>query len=110
KRDGAAARKRVEHARRAPAECLPDLLAEILHVRLVLRLAAPMKNPANRLLDDFFFALCARPLLLLDLLDDFSADALAQFASRLRRARIGQERRNQRAPAGRERPPRRPDV
>ena len=69
-----------------------------------------MKDPADRLLDDLFLALGARPLLLLDLLDDFAADALAQFASRFRRARVGQERRNQGGTARRQRPPRRPDV
>ena len=52
----------------------------------------------------------AADLLLLDLGDDLPADLLQQFLPLLRRARIGQQRGDQRRPARRQRPPRRPDV
>src|SRR5207248_317358 len=77
KRNRAAAGKWIENTRCPTAIGFADLLAEVLDVRLVLSFAAPVKDPADGLLDDLLFTLGAGPLLLFDLLDDLAADALA---------------------------------
>ena len=69
-----------------------------------------MKDAALGLLLDALDRLPVGHLLAFDLLDDLAADLLAQLAPLLRVARVGQQRGDQRRPASRQRPPRRPDV
>jgi hypothetical protein len=109
-RNGAAAREGVEHSGRPAAVGFLDLIAEPLERLGVFRFATPMQDAPFGLLFLAFDDLSAGHLLAFDALDHLAADFLAQLLPLFRRARIGQQRGNERRAAGRQWPPRRPDM
>ena len=109
-RDGPTARERIEHLGRTAAISLTDFIAKPLKVFDILRLALPVQDAALGLLLDPLDRLPIGHLFLLDLLHDLAADLLAELLPLFGRAWVRQQRGDQRRPAGRQRPPGRPDV
>ena len=106
-RDRASTGKRIQHLGRAAAIRLANFLPEPVEIGAVL--APPMENPADGLL---LHLLRSPPadLLPLDLLDDVTGHPFQDLLALFRVTRVEQQRRNERRPARRQRPPGRPDM
>ena len=107
KGNGAAPGERVQHPGRPSAVGLANLRSKPLQISSVL--TAPMENPARRLLLDLLREPAVYPLAP-HLLDHTPGHTLQNRASPFRITWVGEKRRDQRSPARRKRPPRRPDV
>ena len=103
----ASASERIQHSRCPPAEGLANLLPKPLQI--LVALPAPVKDPARSLLLHLLHHATIHPLAL-HLLDHPTRHTLHNRPSVFSITKIYKQRRNQRRPARRQRPPRRPDV
>ena len=106
-RDRTPAGERVEHPRRPPAIGLADLLPEPVEIGTAL--APPMQDAAARLALALLDRL-AVDLLFFDYLHDLAGEPPVDRLALLVVAGVGQQGRDQRRAARRQRPPCRPDV